>query len=54
MPLIKSKSKKAVGKNIETEEAHGKPHKQAVAIALDTQRRAMRGKVSRSMGGCCA
>jgi hypothetical protein len=40
MPLIKSASKKAVGKNIETEMAHGKPQEQAVAIALDTQRRA--------------
>ena len=40
MPLIKSRSKKAIGKNIKTEEAHGKPHAQAVAIALDTARRA--------------
>lgn len=40
MPLIKSKSKKAVGKNIEAEEAAGKPRRQAIAIALDVQRRA--------------
>ncbi len=40
MPLDKSGSKASVGKNIKTEEAHGKPHKQAVAIALDTARRA--------------
>ncbi len=40
MPLIKSKSDKAVGKNIAKEEAVGKPRKQAIAIALDTQRRA--------------
>lgn len=40
MPLIKSASKEAVGENIEIEEAHGKPHKQAVAIALDTARKA--------------
>ena len=40
MPLLKSKSKKAVSKNIETEMAAGKPQKQAVAIALDTQRAA--------------
>lgn len=40
MPLIKSKSKKAVGKNIKTEMKAGKPRKQAIAIALDTQRRA--------------
>lgn len=39
MPLIKSASKKAVSKNIKTEMAHGKPQKQAVAIALSTQRR---------------
>ena len=40
MPLIKSKSKEAVGKNIKREEEAGRPVKQAVAIALDTQRRA--------------
>ena len=40
MPLTKSKSKKAVGQNIKTEMAAGKPQKQAVAIALDVQRRA--------------
>ena len=34
MPLIKSKSKKAVSKNIRTEMKHGKPQKQAIAIAL--------------------
>ncbi len=37
MPLLKGK--KNIGKNIETEMAHGKPHKQAVAIALDVARR---------------
>jgi len=40
MPLIKSKSKEAVGKNIEAETDAGKPRKQAIAIALETQRRA--------------
>lgn len=44
MPLIKSKSKKAVGENIKTEMAAGKPQKQAVAIALDVQRRAGKPK----------
>jgi len=39
MPLVKSKSKKAVSKNIKTEMEHGKPKKQAVAIALDVARR---------------
>ncbi len=40
MPLDKSGSKESIGKNIKAEEAAGKPHKQAVAIALDTARRA--------------
>lgn len=40
MPLIKSADDKDVGKNIATEQAAGKPHKQAVAIALAVQDRA--------------
>lgn len=40
MPLVKSKSKSAIGQNIKTEVAAGRPQKQAVAIALDTARRA--------------
>lgn len=40
MPLVKSSSPKAVSKNIKTEMAAGKPQKQAVAIALNTQRQA--------------
>lgn len=44
MPLIKSKSKAAVRKNVAAEMAAGKPQKQAVAIALDVQRRAGGGK----------
>lgn len=40
MPLNKSGSKKSVGQNIKTEVAAGKPQKQAVAIALNTQDRA--------------
>lgn len=39
MPLKKGTSKKTIGKNIKTEEAAGKPRKQAIAIALDTARR---------------
>lgn len=47
MPLEKSKSKKAVGRNIKREVAAGKPQKQAVAIALETQRRAGGGGKSK-------
>lgn len=39
MPLIKSGSRKAISQNIRTEIEHGKPQKQAVAIALDVARR---------------
>ena len=40
MPLIKSASKKAVGKNIAAEMHAGKPKKRAIAIAMSTQRKA--------------
>lgn len=40
MPLIKSKSKKAISENIRTEIKAGRPQKQAVAIALNTARQA--------------
>jgi hypothetical protein len=36
MPLVKGSSKQAIGQNIKTEMAAGKPQKQAVAIALNT------------------
>lgn len=40
MPLNKGKSKAAVSQNIKTEIAAGKKPKQAVAIALNTARKA--------------
>jgi len=49
MPLVKSKSRKAVGENIKREEAAGRPPKQAIAIALATQRRArgVKGRIGK-------
>ena len=38
MPLKKGKSRATISQNIRTEIAHGKPQRQAVAIALDTAR----------------
>lgn len=47
MPLIKSATRKAIGQNIETEQNAGKPHRQAIAIALDVARRNKRRKGGR-------
>jgi hypothetical protein len=43
MPLDKSGSAASVGKNIKTEEKSGKPKKQALAIALNTEREYAKG-----------
>ena len=47
MPLIKSKSDKAVGKNIATEIKSGKKPNQAKAIALGVQREARKENLSK-------
>jgi hypothetical protein len=43
MPLDKSGSAASVGKNIKAEEKAGKPKKQALAIALNTERENAKG-----------
>lgn len=44
MPLKHGYSKATISKNIKTEMKHGKPQKQAIAIALDVARRAKAAK----------
>lgn len=39
MPLEKGRSKATISRNIKTEMRHGKPQKQAVAIALNQARK---------------
>ena len=50
MPLEKSASKEAVGRNIKREEEAGRPRNQAIAIALNTQREAGGGKPKKRGG----
>lgn len=40
MPIIEGSSKKTISKNIKTEMSHGKPQKQAIAIALSVAKKA--------------
>ena len=40
MPLKHGFSKKSIASNIKTEMEHGKPHEQAIAIAMETAREA--------------
>jgi len=56
MPLMQSSSDKAFKKNLKTEMKHGKPQKQALAIAYSTKRANMAkgGKMDRSCPDCMA
>ena len=42
MPLSKGKTSKSVSKNIETLVREGRPQKQAIAISLDIQKKAIK------------
>jgi hypothetical protein len=44
MPLKNGKDKKTISANIKTEMAHGKPQRQAIAIALSVAKKPKGGK----------
>jgi hypothetical protein len=44
MPLKRGYSRKTVSRNIRTEMKHGKPQRQAIAIALSVARKAKRSR----------
>jgi hypothetical protein len=44
MPLKKGRSRKTISRNIRTEMHHGRPQKQAIAIAMRKAGKTRRGK----------
>ena len=48
MPLKRGSSRKVIRQNIKTEMRHGKPQKQAVAIALNKAGKSRKSKATKS------
>jgi len=51
MPLKSGKSQKVISQNIKTEMAHGKPQKQAIAIAMSKAGMSRKGNKKHSLLG---